>query len=484
MVSGASSVGTGLPLLDLVLCAEGEEGADFESVLGELEAAAPADVEQDLAPEGLPLPALWGPVEPRSLEVAGVEDRGGLGVAGPEPSPSGSAPAAGADEPAGGTASAPPSSSLDAAGTPVALREPQAVRIAVIDAGPSDQARGGLAEPASPPADGAGALPEAERAEVGAPPTGARPVGGAGERSEVARPEGGTERFDGARSEGEGPALLTDPARPSVGTDSARGDKPSVVQDLGQRSHRHASEARGPQEQPSAPTRPEVARATAARLTAPGPAAPGPAAPGLAAPGPAGGEGRGAAAVETDVSAEPAEAEPSRVEVSREPARPLRGASRGGSDQGGAGADLEGGDPSPEPGEPEAASELFLRDLDASMQGPDLLLDRGALTHRRAVRVEVDRDLTLEVSYDREDVEVSLDGTPEALRHLAGMERSLSEDLEAGGWNLRQFDARERRGSGQPPRQQLAEPAETGEVEGRAAPSRQIQRGALLNRMA
>jgi hypothetical protein len=63
----------------------------------------------------------------------------------------------------------------------------------------------------------------------------------------------------------------------------------------------------------------------------------------------------------------------------------------------------------------------------------------------RAIRVEVDSELAIEVAVGPEGVEVLVDGTTKALESLEDLDTELDRALREGGGDLHSFQQRERR---------------------------------------
>lgn len=64
----------------------------------------------------------------------------------------------------------------------------------------------------------------------------------------------------------------------------------------------------------------------------------------------------------------------------------------------------------------------------------------GLVALPRAVRVDVDDDLAIEIATEGADVDIRLEGTVQALDEQAGLQPELDERLGRGGWNLEGYD--------------------------------------------
>lgn len=97
---------------------------------------------------------------------------------------------------------------------------------------------------------------------------------------------------------------------------------------------------------------------------------------------------------------------------------------------------------------------------------------------RDGLRVEVDADLAIHVAMDDDRVEVTVDGTREALQDLQGFAQELSADLQQGGErSLARYTVWER-SSGTSPRRAGAVTTSA------AAPTVSVRRGHLVDRTA
>jgi hypothetical protein len=98
------------------------------------------------------------------------------------------------------------------------------------------------------------------------------------------------------------------------------------------------------------------------------------------------------------------------------------------------------------------------------------------------LKLEIDASLTLSMSAHGRELELSLDGSAEALAPLESMENELRESLDRNGWTLREFSTRERGRQDQrqaPPKR--AKPSPEKKHTPRARP---VPRGAHINRVA
>lgn len=103
------------------------------------------------------------------------------------------------------------------------------------------------------------------------------------------------------------------------------------------------------------------------------------------------------------------------------------------------------------------------------------------------LELEIDADLSLSLSAHGRELELSLDGSAEALAPLENMEGELRDSLDRSGWTLRDFHTKERgagqgQGQGKPPGQpKRNKPTHPPEAPPNARP---VPRGAHINRVA
>lgn len=98
------------------------------------------------------------------------------------------------------------------------------------------------------------------------------------------------------------------------------------------------------------------------------------------------------------------------------------------------------------------------------------------------LKLEIDAELTLSLSAHGRELELSLDGSAEALAPLDSMENELRDNLDRDGWTLREFSTRERGRQGQreaPPKRAKPSPEQK-----HTPRSRPVPRGAHINRVA
>ncbi|MFT5587715.1 MAG: hypothetical protein ACI9VR_005328, partial [Cognaticolwellia sp.] len=104
------------------------------------------------------------------------------------------------------------------------------------------------------------------------------------------------------------------------------------------------------------------------------------------------------------------------------------------------------------------------------------------------LELEIDAELSLSMTAKGREMELSLDGSAEALAPLEDMEKELRESLNRNGWTLREFSTRERsrQGLSQGQRQDPTQPKRTKPSQAaKSAPrARPVPRGAHINRVA
>jgi len=144
--------------------------------------------------------------------------------------------------------------------------------------------------------------------------------------------------------------------------------------------------------------------------------------------------------------------------------------------QGGDPGLMDGGESGGEP-TPEKAREILL-------EAPELSFERLVVPPPgpRAVRVDVDSELSVEVHLDDADVDVTVEASADTLDGLGELDEELGDDLARHGFTLRDYDARRRPGSRPDPRP--TNKASAPSILARSAQARTLRRGRLMNAVA